>query len=624
MKIEPNPQRHLLLLLFWTLIGLGLRFLNLTEKPLWTDEFSTIVFSLGNSFLDVPLDQVISGNELLQPLQPNPDASITTVTQRLFHESNHPPLYFLLCHFWLKLFSVNASGWVNSWAVRSLPALIGAFSIPLTYLVSWIGFRSRVVAQTATALMAVSPFGIYLAQEARHYTLPIIWILISLSCLMLAARYLRDRRILPLWLCIIWIVINGLGIATHYFFAFMLGAAAIVIAILGLVQSWRERGIWYPSLHWRRIWIVAAGTAATGLIWWPVLQNIQEGELTRWIYQGDRSGLAWLDPIGQAIAGWITMLYLLPIQAESQVISIASGIVLVLLVVWTVPKLLRGLRVQQLNREARLAVSVLATFAVAAIVLFFSVTYFFEADLTSAFRYNFVYFPAVVLLIGAGLASSWDVALQIAQAPLANVPSVLLNLLRVSNRKTVVVVWLLSLIGALTVVTNLGYQKTHRPDLVAADIQQRSDNPTLVAIPYRSHGQTGRLMGIALALQQDDLQPDQVGQTTGLNDGPLFLLAHDTQNPRSVFTTLRRSLNQLPRPLNLWLINFHEVEEQPLNQLLKQNQCEAETKSRSVDGYRYRLYRCTRLANSRTGQTDRTEADRIEVDRTETDRLEDE
>jgi uncharacterized membrane protein len=590
VKAAPlNPWLHGLLLLLWTLLGLGLRFTNLAEKPLWTDEFSTIVFSLGNSFLSVPIDQAISVETLLQPLQPTLDADVTTVVKTLFRESNHPPLYFVLTHFWLKLFPTDANGLVSAWSARSLPALIGAVSIPATFGLGWLAFRSRVVAQVAAALMAVSPFGIYLAQEARHYTLPIVEILISLCCLMIAAYKLRNRAIVPLGVCFAWIVINGLGIATHYFFAFTLGAEAIVIVSLGLVQSWQERGIWYPSLHWRRIWFVAIGTAISGLVWWPVLQNIQEGELTRWIYHGDRLGLAWLDPIGQAIAGWITMLYLLPIQINTKSLETLSGFTLVLLVLWTLPKLYRGLKVQHLQRESRLGVLVLSVFVAGAIALFFSITYIFSADLTSAFRYNFVYFPGAITLIGAGLASSWDVALRIAQAPAIDIPPALLNLLRVSNRKAVVLIWLLSLVGALTVLTNLGYQKTHRPDLVAEaiyqQIQAEPESDVLVAIPHQTHGQTGRLMGIALDLQQRD--PIRK---------PLFLLDHETQNPRSVVNTLRRTLNGLSRPLDLWLINFQTISQQPLNSLLEQQDCFSEGKPRSVDGYRYQLFHCIKSA----------------------------
>jgi uncharacterized membrane protein len=567
-----SHQTDFWLLLIWIGLGLGLRFTHLAAKPLWADEFSTLVFSLGNSFLTVPLDQVISTEALLAPLKPNPAAGLAQVTTHLLQESNHPPLYFLLNHFWLKLWPTSDQ-LVSAWSLRSLAAAIGAATIPLSYALGWIGFRSRLVAQISAAFMAVSPFGIYLAQEGRHYTLAIVWILLSLCCLMAAARRLRDRNPLPIGLCLAWIGVNGLGIATHYFFTLTLGAEALVLICLGLVQSWREGGIWHPSSHWRRIWLVAAGTTATGLVWLPLLQDIQGSELTRWIYNTERSGLAWLEPIGQAIAGWTTLLYLLPIQSELQWISLLSGGVLILLLLWTLPKLHRGLRVQMLNREARLGVMALGLFVCCAIFLFLSITYSLDADLTSAFRYNFVFFPGAVALIGAGLASSWDVALKIARSPAERVSPLLLSLLRVGSRRAVVAIWLLSLAGALTVLTDLGYQKTHRPDLVAASIYQESQQtqqPVLLAIPHQTHGQTGRLMGIALALKQLPDSPE-------LN----FLLAHDAQEQNSVVETLRRSLNQLARPLDLWLINVQTVPEQPLATLLDEQNCEAHAKAES-------------------------------------------
>lgn len=591
---------HLWLLALWIVVGLVLRFANLTAKTPWTDEFATLVFSLGNRFGTVPLDQILTPEALLQPLYPRPDANAGDVLAALFGESNHPPIYFLLSHFWLKLFS-TPTGIVSLWGARSLAALLGIAAIPAIFGLSWLAFRSFRVAHIAAALMATSPFAVYLAQEARHYTLPILWIIASLGCLVIAARTVRDRIPLPVWTCWVWIIVNALGIATHYFFVFTLAAEAIVIACLGLVQSWRENGRWHPSNHWWRIWIVGGGTFVSGLVWFPVLQNIQEGELTRWIYQGDRSGFAWLDPIFQAIAGWISMLYLLPIQSGSETLSTVCGIGLALLALWTLPKVAAGLQVQALQRNSRLAVSVLGCFIVSAIALFFSVTYFFDADLTGAFRYNFVYFPAVLVLVAAALASGWNVSKQIAQAPANDVPSPLLRLLRVCGRKTIVLIGCLSLIGALTVVNSLGYQKIHRPDIVAQaiqqDLQENVQADALVAIPYRSHGQIGRLMGIAWNLTSAQTSSAQTSsaQTTLGNPNIHFFLAQDTQrNSRSAIENLSKAIRESVKPLHLWLINFHEVEQKPLERMLQVNRCTLEEKFPSVDGYRYRLYRCRR------------------------------
>ncbi|NJR40586.1 MAG: hypothetical protein HC781_19310 [Leptolyngbyaceae cyanobacterium CSU_1_4] len=303
MKISANhPWFHPFLLLFWVAVGLILRLMHLTDKTLWTDEFATIVFSLGHTFYSVPLDQVISAEQLLQPLRPDAVAGVGEVIGNLINESNHPPLYFVLTHFWLKLFPA-AKGLVSIWAVRSLSVLFGVAAIPATYLLGWMAFRSRLVAQTSAALMAVSPFGLYLAQEARHYTLPVLWVIASLCGLIFAVRSIRDRTPLPLAASVAWIVINALGLATHFFFAFTLAAEAMVIAIAGLGQSWRERGTWYSSAHWWSIWMVAVGTAVSGLAWLPFLKDVQDSELTRWIFRDLEGGWNGVMPIAQAIAG---------------------------------------------------------------------------------------------------------------------------------------------------------------------------------------------------------------------------------------------------------------------------------------------------------------------------------
>lgn len=596
-----HGRQHLWLLLFLTALGLSLRLIQLAAKPLWTDEFSTIVFSLGNSFLTVPLDQAISIDQLLQPLRPQSGVGVGQVVRSLLSESNHPPLYFILSHFWLKLFPTDQFGSVSAWAARSLSVLFGVVAIPASYWIGWLAFRSRIVAQIAAGLMAVSPFAVYLAQEARHYTLPILWIIASLSCLIVAARTIRDRVPLPAWICWVWILVNGLGIATHYFFAFTLVAEAVVIACLGLVQSWRERGIWHPSRHWLRIWGVAAGTAVTGLVWFPVLLSIQDDELTRWIYRGDRSGLAWLDPIAQAVAGWISMIYLLPIQSPSETIALLSSIGLVLLTLWTLPKVFLGLKVQCIERDTRLSVWTLGCFVISAVLVFFSITYLLDAELTGAFRYNFVYFPGTIVLIAAGLAVGWNVVDRIAHTAPDRVPIVLLKLMRLSGRKTILLIGLFSLLGGLTVALNLGYQKVHRPDVVVQEILQQSSQSTLVAIPHRTHGQTGRMMGLAIAIEQ---ARSQTIAAEGSNSLDLkFLLAHDGQrNSRTVEDTLDKTLSDISKPVDLWLINFHEVEPEPIDRVLRQQRCAAKTEPDSVDGYRYRMYRCRgRVRTSKPG-----------------------
>jgi uncharacterized membrane protein len=623
--------KHGALLVVWMAIAAILRFTHLTLKPLWADEFSTLVFSLGNSFLTVPLDRAISLTELLQPLQPNPQAEIGSVLQHLFNESNHPPLYFILTHLWLRLFPTE-NGWVSLWAARALSSLLGVLSVPVCFGVGWFAFRSRWVGHLAALLMALSPFGVYLAQEARHYTFAILWILLSLACLVSATQHLRDRHPLPWELCITWIVVNTLGIATHYFFIFTLIAEAIALGgwlfqnAEGRKQKAKDRRqkdkeqgagsreqgkksqkvkisrpesqvscqpsaisqqqsadkiqnpkskIQNPKLPIphppSRLFLITLGTLAGGIVWLPVLLNIRGTELTRWLQKGEFDKSGFFDPILRTLAGIASMVFALPVQGVPLSVVIVAGIAIGLMLLLTMKLVIRGLQQQFAAPESQTAVQILAAFVVAAIALSFLVTYGLGMNIASVFRYQFFYFPAVILLLAAGLARTTHTKIQ---NPKSKIP----------HSSLLVGILLFSLLGSLTVISNLAYQKTHRPDAIAQAIDASFQHPALIAIPHKTHGHMGRLMGIAWELQR--LSPMKANQTQ-------FLLAHhDAEDPQPAIASLQRTLEQFPRPLEVWRVNFRS-KANPLSQaVLTQQNCVAQSKLHSVDGYRYQPFTC--------------------------------
>ncbi|MBW4563867.1 MAG: glycosyltransferase family 39 protein [Mojavia pulchra JT2-VF2] len=545
---------HPLLLVIWFIIGLSLRFTNLTAKPPWTDEFATLVFSLGNNFLPVPLDQAIAPDILLQPLQPNPTADIGDVIHNLITKETHPPLYFVLVHLWMKLFP-NQGELVSLFAARSFPALLGAISIPLTYGLGRLAFRSRLVGQLAAAMMAVSPYGIFLAQEARHYTLAMIWVIASLSCLVIATRHIQNRTLLPLWLIICWVGINALGIATHYFFALTLCAEALVLMLLAWQESMQAKTPVFLLPVWWRIYAVATGTFVSCLVWLPsFLENRSRSSLTAWIQEGERVGIEWVSPIFQALAAWITMIALLPVESPQLAVVIVSGLGMLIFFIWAIPILVRGLKVQLQRPQTSLVTQVFAGVVLGAIALFFIFTYVLGIDLTRGARYNFVYFPAVMIIVGASLAVCWQR----------------------TGKKAVMLIWLMGLISAVTVICNLGYQKYYRPDLLVPIIQQNSQVPVLIATTHKTLVQTGEMMGIARELKFSG------SQTT-----TQFLLAHQEKDPNTSTLALENTLKQLPRPFDLWLVNFNA----PISEEVKK--CLPENKSFvPVNGYEYKIYHC--------------------------------
>jgi uncharacterized membrane protein len=552
---------HSLLLLIWFIIGIGLRLHNLTAKPPWIDEFATLVFSLGNSFLPVPLDQAIAPDILLQPLQPNPVAGVKDVIHLIVTQDTHPPLYFVMAHLWMKLFP-HSENLVSLWGARSLPALLGAVSIPCAYVLGKLAFRSRLVGQISAAMMAVSPYGIFLAQEARHYSLAVIWVMASLMCLVIAIRYLQNRILLPLWIIIAWVVINALGLATHYFFVLTLGAEALVLIFVAWKQHTQSKNLLFLSPLWWRIYVIAAGTAVAGIVWLPsFLQNRYRSSLTEWI-QGTRVGLDWINPIFQVLATWITMISLLPVESPQLTIVIASGFVMLIFFIWATPILIRGIKTQLQPPPTSLMIQVFAGVVLGAIAFFFFFTYVLGIDLTRGARYSFVYFPAVIILLAASLAVCYQN------------PDI--GRWGITGKKAVTVIWLMGLISAITVTHNLGYRKYYRPDLLVPLIEEYSSQPVLIATTHRSLVQTGEMMGIAWELKFSGSQVDT-----------RFLLAHQEENPKTSTVVLDNILKEFPQPFDLWLVNFHA----PIAEEV--NKCDAENQNLpGINGYEYKIYHC--------------------------------
>ena len=581
-----------LLLLIWIGISTLLRFARLASLPPWTDECATIAFSLGNGFHSVPLNSLIESDVLLQPLTPLPDRGIGAVIEHLMAESTHPPVYFVLAHLWMKLFPA-IGGLASIWAARALPALLGVGSIPAMFGLGCLAFRSRLVAHIIAAMMAVSPYGIFLAKDARHYTLAILLVIASLSCLIYTVRAIKNQKILPIGVGLTWVGINSLGIATHYFFTITICSSAIVL--LGI--AWQEsREGWHVLVkpYWRRIYGVAAGTLVGCLVWIGAFQSINGSEPTNWIYNVNPT-VEWLAPIGR-LAIWIASMVLLLPSAITIIptwIVVISGLVTIIFLVSILPSLVRGFKLQAQNPDSRLALQVLGGYIVSAIALCFSFTYGLGMDLTLAARFQFVSFPAIIALLGAIMAGVWNsvspekIVRQKGEENREIRNKLFLISILIKNGKSVVyLIFLMGFLGGLTVVWNLGYLQNQRADLLVPIIRQGSQYPIVIATTHKHHGQTGRMMGFAWEFKR-------LGTGNSSARESQFFLAH--QEPTtSTYTdgveVFQKTLSQAQRPLDLWLVDFRGTLD------LESQQCFADRRYRGWAGeYKYKLYRCPLL-----------------------------
>ena len=189
MSLLKNRQVSLVsigLLIAVLLLGLFFRFANLTGKVFWVDEVSTAVRVSGYTVTEVEkelLQQgIVDADTLLSYQKLSPKRSFADSVTALTKSPEHAPLYFLLTRIWVQL-------WGDSIAtIRSLSVLISLFTFPCLYWLTQELFNFPLVSWLSVMLMAVSPFYVAYAQEARPYSLWTVAILLMSASLLKALR----------------------------------------------------------------------------------------------------------------------------------------------------------------------------------------------------------------------------------------------------------------------------------------------------------------------------------------------------------------------------------------------------------------------------------------------------
>ncbi len=175
------------LLFVFIILGIGFRFFNLAHPVYWYDETQTSLRIAGYTKSDLVQQiykaEIVQVGDFLKTYQyPNSDKNLNDVIQALIQHPEHSPFYYLSARFWLQIFPHSVS------SLRSLSALISLLVFPTIYLLCWELFQSKAVGLMAMSLLAVSPFHVIYAQEAREYSLWTVTILLSSAALLRAIR----------------------------------------------------------------------------------------------------------------------------------------------------------------------------------------------------------------------------------------------------------------------------------------------------------------------------------------------------------------------------------------------------------------------------------------------------
>ncbi|WP_228062111.1 glycosyltransferase family 39 protein, partial [Coleofasciculus sp. LEGE 07081] len=557
MSQSQKLSRHYLALVGIVALGTVLRFWHLDLKPLWLDEVLTAFFILGRHYNDLPLDIVFSPSTLEQILTLQPEASCGEIARTLAAQSTHPPLFFCLMHSWLRFMGTDSL----VWALRSLPAGFGVAGIVAVYCLNRLVFYPT-AGLIAAALMAVSPFAVYLSQEARHYTLPMLLITLALLGLIEIQHRLYSQQQPHPTLWLFWVAVNSIGCYVHYFF--ILAVVAQVLTLVGLM-------LWHRQQLSRGSWIdVLLAIAAIAVSYLPQL-SVLLGDFgrpeTEWLPTPDS-----FEPLFQLLIGWLLMVIALPVENQPLWVAVPMGVLTIGFGGWVVWQGFRG--IQQLWRKpsTQLATLTLSGFIVCVLLQFLAIIYLLDKDISVVPRYHFVYYPAICALLGASFAlekgKNWRTGEQ--------------------RRWDVIVLLGASLLSTVFVVSNLVFIKPFHPQQVAQNMNLEPTAPLMIVVGYSDIQDVALGLSFALALDQGH------GDSRLKNADTFFAFLNREQGYQPLWQKLSElQIAPVPR-LNLWVVAPGLKRRDYPQQLAiaSQQTCTLDPTQHYRIGIPYQLYRC--------------------------------
>lgn len=211
-------------------LGIYFRLANLDRKVYWNDEVWTSLWISGHSLEEmergIVTNQVVAADELLRFQRVNPGRGVgRTVAILAREDAKQPALYLVLARAWAGLAGDSPA------RIRLLSALLGLLAFPALYWLCRELFDAPAVAWTALLLLAVSPFHVLYAQEARPYSL---WTLLTIAS---SAALLRARRLNSPAGWGAYALTVAAGLYSQTLFAFVLVAQAASVALTPAGQA---------------------------------------------------------------------------------------------------------------------------------------------------------------------------------------------------------------------------------------------------------------------------------------------------------------------------------------------------------------------------------------------------
>jgi uncharacterized membrane protein len=271
------------LMLSILLLAFLLRIFHLDAQSLWWDEAVSVVWGS----MDLP-----------------------SMVENLIDDRVHPPLYYLLLHFWL---AVGRS----EFTLRTLSAFIGVLTVSVMFPLSRLVGGKR-LGVLGSLLLALSPFHIWYSQEVRMYSLAALLVMLSIYFL---ARILDGDKLRN------WVAYGGftsLALYTHYLNAFLILAHMTYLVL----STKRDRNI-------LRKWILCM--VSVSLLYAPWL-------LTILIAGGfSQAAISWISPAQPVDLFWTLYNFLLGSTSDIEhPLNLMASFLAIMILAFVTYRIFRG------------------------------------------------------------------------------------------------------------------------------------------------------------------------------------------------------------------------------------------------------------------------------------------
>jgi len=204
--MEPiHKNRNIIHLLIITIIALFLRLFMLGNQSLWLDE--AFVYS-----------------------QIKTDSISEVYSNVMANEGHIGPLYHILNNLFCRLFGYS------EWSFRMPSAIYGTIAVILVYIIAR-ALKGNITALFSAVLMAFSPVHVWYSQEARMYSL---WVMFILFAVFIFIKILKGKR-QRLW--ILFTIFASLSIWTFLNSVFVFAALGLYLVIF--IRRYKKEFCYY-------------------------------------------------------------------------------------------------------------------------------------------------------------------------------------------------------------------------------------------------------------------------------------------------------------------------------------------------------------------------------------------